>query len=81
MMFGVLIDTFVTEKGKTVKVYKYLRFIDSFKMMNNSLEIFLKILPDDRLKIMKAIFSTPSDDNLQLFKQKCYYSYSYFTGR
>ena len=40
-----------------------------------------KILPDDRLKIMKAIFSTASDDNLQLFKQKCYYSYSYVTGR
>ena len=72
MTFGVLIDTFVTEKGKTVKVYEYLRFIDSFKMMNSSLEKLVEILPDDRFKIMRAMFSTLSDANLQLLKQKGY---------
>ena len=50
MTFGVLIDTFLTEKGKTVKVYEYLLFIDSFKMMNSSLEKLVEILPDDRSK-------------------------------
>ena len=81
MTFGVLIDTFVTEKGKTVKVYEYLRFIDSFKMMNSSLEKLVEIVPDDRFEIMRAMFSTLSDANLQLLKQKGYYPYSYVTGR
>ena len=81
MTFGVLIDTFVTEKGKTVKVYEYLRFIDSFKMMNSSLEKLVEILPDDRFEIMRAMFSTLSDANLQLLKQKGYYPYSYVTSR
>ena len=81
MTFGVLIDTFETEKGKTVKAYEYLRFIDSFKMMNSSLEKLVEILPDDRFEIMRAMFSTLSDANLQLLKQKGYYPYSYVTGR
>ena len=81
MTFGVLIDTFVTEKGKTVKVYEYLRFIDSFKMMNSSLEKLVEILPDDRFEIMRAMFSTLSDAKLQLLKQKGYYPYSYVTSR
>ena len=81
MKFGVLIDTFVTEKGKTVKVYEYLRFIDSFKMMNGSFEKPVENLPDDRFEIMRAMFSTLSDANLQLLKQKGYNTYSYVTGR
>ena len=81
MTFGVLIDTFVTEKGKTVKVYEYLRFIDSFMMMNSSLEKLVEILPDDRFEIIRAMFSTLSDANLQLLEQKGYYHYSYVTGR
>ena len=80
MTFGVLIDIFVTEKGKTVKIYEYLRFIDSFKMMNSSLEKLVEILPNDRFEILKAIFSTLYDANLQLLKQKGYYPYSYVTG-
>ena len=81
MTFGVLIDTFVTENGKTVKIYEYLRFIELFKMMNRSLEKLFEILPDDRFEIMKAMFSTLSDAKLQLRKQKGYYPYSYVTGR
>ena len=72
MTFGVLIDTFVTEMRKTVKIYEYLRFIDSFKMMSSSLEKLVEILPDDRFEILKAMFSTLSDANLQLLKQKGY---------
>ena len=81
MTFGVLIDTSVTEKGKTVKIYEYLLFIHSFKMMNSSLEKLVEISPDDCFEIMKAMFSTLSDANLQLPKQKGYYPYSYVTGR
>ena len=52
MKFGVLIDTITTQEGRTQKNYEYLRFIDSYKMMNSSLEI----LPDTHFDIMKAMF-------------------------
>ena len=79
MTFGVLIDTFVMEKGKTAKIYEYNRFIDSFKIMDSSLEKLVEISPDDRFKIMKAMFSTLSDANF--LKQIGYYPYFYVTGR
>ena len=69
MTFGVLIDTFVNKKGTTVKVYEYLRFIDSFKMMNSSLEKLVEILPENQFEIMKSMFPTVSGENIQLLKQ------------
>ena len=75
--FDVFIDTFVNEKGTTVKMYEYLRFIDSFKMMNSSLEI----LPAYQLEIMKSMLPTVSGENTQLLKQKGYYTYSYMSSR
>ena len=38
MTFGVLIDTITTQEERTQKVYEYLRFIGSYKMMNSSLK-------------------------------------------
>ena len=49
--------------------------------MNSSLEKLVEILPDNRFEIMKAMFSTVSDHNLRLLKQKGYYPYSYLIGR
>ena len=46
--FGVLIDTFVNKNGTTVKVYEYLPFIDSFEMMNSSLEKLVETLPENQ---------------------------------
>ena len=80
MTIGMLIDTFVMEKGKTVKIYEYNRFIYSFKIMNSSLEKLVEISPDDRFEIMKAMFSTLCDANFQLLKQIGYCPYSYVTG-
>ena len=57
----MLIDIFVTEKGKTVKVYEYLRFIDSLKMMNSSFEKLVVIIPNEGFEIMRAMFFTLSD--------------------
>ena len=81
MTFGVLIDTFVNEKGTTVKVYEYLRFIDSFKMMNSSLEKLVEIFLENQFEIMKTMFATVSGENFQLLKQKGYYPYSYMSSR
>ena len=69
MTFGLLIDTFVNEKRTTVKVFEYLRIIDSFKMMNSSLEKFVEILPEKQFEIMKSMFPTVSGEKIQLLKQ------------
>ena len=68
----VLIDIFVTEKGKTVKVYKYRWFMNCFKTINISLEEYVEILCNQRFEIMKSMFSTVSDDDLRLLKQESY---------
>ena len=81
MTFGVLIDIFVNEKGTTVKVYEYLRFIDSFKMMNSSLEKLEEVFPENQFEIMKSLIPTVSDENIQLLKQKGYYPYSNMSSR
>ena len=81
MTFGVLIDTFFNKKGTTVKVYEYLRFIDSFKLMNSSLEKLLEILLENQFAIMKSMFPTVSGENIQLLKKKGYYPYSYMSNR
>ena len=81
MTFGVLIDTITTQEGRTQKIFEYLRFIDSFKMMNSSLKKLGEILPDTHFDIMKAMFPSVSESNAHLLKQKGYYPYSYVCDR
>ena len=38
MTFRVLMETITTDEGQTKTIYEYLRFIDSYKMMNSSYE-------------------------------------------
>ena len=64
-----------------MKVYEYLWFIDSFKIMNNSLEKLIEILPENQFEKMKSMFLTVSGENIQLLKQKGYYPYSYMSSR
>ena len=70
MTFGVLIDTITIQEGRTQKVYEYLSFIDSYKMINSSLEKLVEILPVTHFDIMKAMFPSVSDSNAHLLKQK-----------
>ena len=80
-MTFVLIDDITTQEGRTQKIYGYLRFIDSYKMMNSSLEKLVEILPDTHFDIMKAMFPSNSESNAHLLKQKGYYPYSYVCDR
>ena len=81
MTIGVLIDTITAQKVRTQKIYDYLRFIDSYKMMNSSLEKLVEILPDRHFIIMKAMFPSVSESNAHLLKQKRYYPCSYLCDR
>ena len=81
MTFGVLVETITTDEGKSKKIYKNLRFIDSYKMMNSSLEKLTDILPNEQLCILNSIFPGISGSDLQLLKQKSHYPYSYKSDR
>ena len=81
MIFGVLIETITTDEGKTKKIYKYLQFIDSYKMMNSSLEKLTKILPTDQFGILNSMFPGISESDLELLKQKDRCPYSYVSDR
>ena len=68
LTFEMLIDNYVNKKGKTVKVYEYLGFIDSFKMMNSSLKKLVQIRPNFGFEIINEIFPAVLCDNVQLLK-------------
>ena len=81
MNFGVLVETKTLDDGKVIKKYENLRFIDSFKLMNSSLEKLVDILPRDRFGILASVFPNLSSTELKLLQQKGYYPYSYVCGR
>ena len=72
---------FANKKGTTLKVYEYLRFIDSIKMTNSSLEKLVEILPENQFEITNPMFWTVSGENFQLLKQKGYYPHFYMSSR
>ena len=79
--FGVLVETITLDDRKVIKKYENLRFIDSFKMMNSSLEKLVEILPRDHFGILASVFPNLSSIELRLLAQKRYYPYSYVSGR
>ena len=81
MNFGVLVETITLDDGKVIKKYENLRFIDSFKMMNSSLEKLVEILSGDHFGTLASVFPNLSSTELNLFQQKGYYPYSYVSGR
>ena len=56
MTFGVLVETITTDERKSKRIYKYLRFIASYRMMNSSLEKLTEILPSDQFGILNSNF-------------------------
>ena len=81
MNFGVLVETITLDDGKVIKKYENLRFIDSFKMMNLSLEKLVDILPRACFGILASVFPKLSSTELNLLQQKGYYTYSCVSGR
>ena len=64
--------------GKVRKIYECLRFIDSFKFLNTSLEKLVANLPASAFAIFDSMFdSDQSVDALNLIKEKGIYPCSY----
>ena len=81
MNFGVLVEAITLDDGKVIKKYENLRLIDSFKMMNLSLEKLVDMLPRDRFGVLASVFPNLSSTEMKLRQQKRYYPYSYVSGR
>ena len=75
MQLGVQVDT-MKRDGQIVPVYEFLRFVDSYKLFNASLEKLTETLPQSESGILEVMFNESPSDHFDLLKQKGYYPYS-----
>ena len=69
MQLGVQVDT-IKRDGQTVPVYEFLRFVDSYKFFNASLEKLNETLPQSEFGILEVMFNETPSDHFDLLKQK-----------
>ena len=81
MILGVQVDKVERADKKVVPVYEYLRFVDSYKLFNGSLEKLVESLPESEFGIMESMFAHIPAPDRQLPKQKGYYPHSYMSDR
>ena len=65
LIIGVVVKT-ITRKDQT----EYLRFIDSFKFLNSSLQKVVDDLPDNRFTILENHFQNISETCRTLIRRK-----------
>ena len=73
--FGVFIET-RKRKRDEVAVYKYLRFIDSFKFMPCSLDKLVQNLSDTKFSLLDHFYRGYTDKQRKLLKKKGNFPYS-----
>ena len=64
-----------------MRIYEYLRFVDSYKLFNGSLEKLVESLPSNAFEILEKMFPSLTTRQLNLLQQKGFYPYSYMTDR
>ncbi len=74
LSYGVWIKDYVDKNGKTQNVFEYLRFLDSYKFMQASLESLVKNLPVQKFGNLHKGFPVPE---VGLLRRKGHYPYSY----
>ena len=73
----VWIRSYTNEKGNVHNVYKEIRFVDSCKFMNNSLDELARNLPVEKFIYLNNHFATRPEEDEALIRQKDYFPYSY----
>ena len=81
LSIGVLIKTIKRKNGSEQKVFEYLRFIDSCKFLNSSLQKMADNLPAEKMSILNKFFANETEDQRCLIRQKVFYPESYMTKR
>ena len=71
----IIVDEFVNKEGKVIQVKKQLRFIDSFKFMQQSLANLVNNLQEEDFKILKRFF--PCEKERKLLRRKGVFPYDW----
>ncbi|XP_070531293.1 uncharacterized protein, partial [Cardiocondyla obscurior] len=66
-----------TIEGQDSRTAIKLRFIDSYKFLNASLDKLSSLLAKDKLRILRAEFATLSEENFNLLTRKGVFPYEY----
>ncbi|XP_070522390.1 uncharacterized protein [Cardiocondyla obscurior] len=66
-----------TAEGQDLRTAIKLRFIDSYKLLNASLDKLSSLLAKDKLRILRAEFATLSKKNFDLLTRKDVFPYEY----
>ena len=75
---GVFIKSVTDKNGKTSPIYEYMRFVDSFKFMPQSLAKLVDMLPSEAFNLFDSHFSGYNVSQRNLLKAKGHYPYSFF---
>ena len=81
LSIGVLIKTIKRKNGSEQKVFEYIRFIDSCKFLNSSLQKLVDNLPAAKMSILNKYFANETEEQRCLIRQKGFYPYSYMTKK
>ena len=73
----VFIRSFTTKNGTIRHVYEEMRFLDSYKFMNSSLDKLAHNLPATNFKLLNNWFRNWPESTVQLVRQKGFLPYSY----
>ena len=68
-----LIAKHLDQKNRLIQMYKDLRFLDSFRFMNTSIETLVESLPDDNFKILHPHFEKYQFSDIKLLHGKGVY--------
>ncbi len=73
-------ETFTNKEGKEIRVFEYMRFLDSFKFLPSSLAALANDLPNEKFQLLKNHFNNSSEEDVQLLCEKGFYPYSYISS-
>ena len=74
---NTVVGSYTNKEGKDKPIKHKIRFIDSFKFMNESLESLVNNLPDDGFNNLERYYK---GEKLSLVKQKGFYPYEYMNS-
>ena len=81
LSIGVLIKTIKRKNGTDRKVFEYLRFLDSCKFFNSSLQKLVENLPAQKMSILNEYFANETEEQQLLIRQEGFYPYLYMANR
>ena len=74
---NTVVGSYTNKEGKDKPIKHKIRFIDSYKFMNESLESLVNNLPDDGFNNLERYYK---GEKLSLVKQKGFYPYEYMNS-